>query len=155
MFDNLINKLPTSKEIAAFFYVSTHWSTISEDLQRYHNQIEDEWQWRSKNKDQLEKLCELEKQKLAREPEQKLENAATVTPDLFESWVAAVAQLTIYYHLHPLEWELERHTMNPRLRESIHDGMACLPPAPPAVSNVTMQLIRNIFGSPPPGTSAN
>jgi len=141
---NLINKLPTLKDIAAFFYVSTHWSTISEDLRRYRNQIEDERRWREDNEDQLQKLYKLEEQRLVHEFEQRLENAATVS-DLFEPWVFAVAKLTIYYHLHPLEWELDRHTINTRLRESIEDGMEHLPPAPTGISDITTLLIRNIF----------
>lgn len=39
------DKLPSLKGLTAFFYVATHWSAISQDLDAYRSQIEDRNKW--------------------------------------------------------------------------------------------------------------
>lgn len=130
-----MKRLPTLKGIAEFFYVATHWGTISNDFEQYRRQIKDREDWSRVAEEALRKNHEQEKQRIAKEYEEKFKNAEHEMVDamvpLIQSYGNAVTRLAIHYRLHPLAWELERHDLEPPLRQGIEATMARLLPPPP------------------------
>lgn len=127
----LIKKIPTLKGIADFFYVATHWGSISSVFEEYRRQIKDREDWLKTQEQTLKKIFELQKQQVIGEYEDKLKNAGVVLRDLVNSYSSALATLTVHYRFHPLEWELVRHSLDPKVREAIESQLKSLPPPPP------------------------
>src|SRR5437867_1249358 len=129
--DTVIKKLPTLKGVTAFFYVATHWSTISHDFEEYRRQIKDREDWLKTQGDTLKKLHRLEMAKLTKEFEGALKGWRDIAIELGEKYTDAVVRLTMAYYSNPLQWQLDREQLSPQLHQTIEAMLATLPPAPP------------------------
>jgi hypothetical protein len=159
--NTLIKKLPTLKGIADFFYVATHWSTVSTEREEYRRQIKEREEWLTAHKENLKSIHELEKERMTKEFEEQLNVAAenvdkiraavegnvdklsklreetkavgTLTLQVLDLYYNAVTRLAIFYHFDPLLWEIEREQeiIKPELRKIIETTIARLPPLPP------------------------
>ena len=74
--NTLMKKLPTLKGIADFFYVATHWGTISaersEEREQYRHQIKEREDWLTAHKENLKRIHELEKERMTKEFQEQL-----------------------------------------------------------------------------------
>jgi len=145
-FNVLVKKLPTWRGITMFFYVASHWDTISNDFEEYRRQIKDREEWSKAAEAILKRNHEEEKQRIFKEHEEKLEkaegNIVHAMLPILESYATAVARLAIHYLLNPLEWELERDGTEPQLRRRIESLMPRLPPPPrPAKLKTLKELL--------------
>lgn len=150
--DTLIKKIPTLRGIADFFYVATHWSTISHEREEYRRQIKDREDWLKAQEENLKKIHQLETRKITTELEGQVKTWHDRALEIGELYVDALVRLTVVYYLEPLKWELERHSLNAKLRQTIEGLMATLPPPPPAL-DITERRLSDILGPPPPPLS--
>lgn len=69
------DRLPSVKGFAAFFYVATHWSTISRDFEEYRRQIKDREEWALTMLQYREEIHRLEQERLQRDLSERTERA--------------------------------------------------------------------------------
>lgn len=157
------DKLPSLKGITAFFYVATHWGTISEDLEEYRRQIRDREEWARKMLEGQEELHQLDRKRLEQELVQWKKGAeawSTLTEkyEAITTWysnemgetIPLLAKLSselvdaiwllaqLLSRESPLVRALLLASLKPRLQERIQTTMAELPPpAPEAAQDLT------------------
>ncbi len=133
----LLQKLPSLKGITAFFYVATHWSTISHDFEVYRQQIEDRERWLKTDKERYMKEIEYVKSEAARdlaasEKEKKLWQCTT--RQAIDFYAEAVTLLAIMFKIYPSDWKRLSPKLDPIVRERVELIMTKLPflsPPPP------------------------
>lgn len=129
--NTLVKKLPTWRGITEFFYVATHWSTISHDFEEHRRQIQSRDEWMKAQEQNLTRIHELEIKKISAEFEHQVKSWRDSALHLVELYSEAVLRLSVFYHFDPLLWALARDGVDPELRERIEGIMARLPPPPP------------------------
>jgi len=76
--NTLIKKLPTLKGIGDFFYVATHWSTISAERDEYRRQIKDREEWHQSYKTNVEAIHDIEKKRIEAETQETQQQIDTI-----------------------------------------------------------------------------
>lgn len=158
------DKLPSLKGIARFFYVATHWGTISHDLEAYRRQIKDREEWADrmlKEKDELHKLQQEKIEQdlarwqilaehgvtLAERANAEREHTTSILKRIFGDLFDTARLLGIV-----LSWEaptfqgLILATLQPAARKLVEDTMAKITPRPSGFAR--LRDLVNVIDTP-------
>lgn len=153
-------KLPSLKGIARFFYVATHWDTISHDLEEYRRQIKDREEWAIAMLKGKEELHRLQRERLTAITEKAEADLHQTTPRLYQVLSDLIDTTKLLGIV--LSWEnpgfqkLALSPLNPPVRRLVEATIVKVTPRPSPFAalrdliNVIDKPLAEVLGLGPP-----